>query len=104
MNPPRSPLGQPASLAATPRPALATELLQLCERFFTNASPAVLAELRAFLIAEGVHPATRWAGSPTASASPPTIPGRVPDPCCCAAGRRAAESADAAVADVGGQR
>jgi len=45
-------------LAAAPRAALATELLQLCERFFTTASPAVLAELRAFLIAEGVHPAT----------------------------------------------
>jgi hypothetical protein len=33
-------------------------LLQLCERFFTIASPAVLAELRVFLMAEGVHPAT----------------------------------------------
>jgi hypothetical protein len=36
----------------------ATELPQLCERFFITASPAELAELRAFLIAEGVHPAT----------------------------------------------
>jgi hypothetical protein len=49
---------QPATLADAPRAALATELLQLCERFFTNASPAVIAELHAFLIAEGVHPAT----------------------------------------------
>jgi hypothetical protein len=44
----RPPHGQPVTLAAAPRAALATELLQLCERFFTNASPAVLAELRAF--------------------------------------------------------
>jgi len=103
MSPTRPLHGQPVTLAAAPRAALATELLQLCERFFTNASPAVLAELRAFLIAEGVHP-SRLGCSPTASASPPTIPGRVNDPCCCAAGRRAAESADAAVPDVGGQR
>ena len=67
MSPPRSPLGEPATLAAAPRAALATELLQLCERFFNTASPAVLAELRAFLIAEGVTPPPRWAGSPTAS-------------------------------------
>ena len=30
----------------------------LGERFFTTAGSAVLAELRAFLTAEGVHPAT----------------------------------------------
>jgi hypothetical protein len=35
-----------------------TELLQLCERFFTTASPTVIAELHTFLVAEGVHPAT----------------------------------------------
>jgi hypothetical protein len=58
VSPPRSPLGLPSTLAAAPHAALATELPQLCERFFTTASPAVLAELRAFLIAEGVHPAT----------------------------------------------
>jgi hypothetical protein len=46
------------TLAAAPRAALATELLQLCERFFTTASPTVIAELHTFLVAEGVHPAT----------------------------------------------
>ena len=39
MSPPGSPFGQPATLAAAPQAALATELLQLCERFFTNAGP-----------------------------------------------------------------
>jgi hypothetical protein len=58
VSPPRSHRGQPVTLAAAPRTALATELLQLCEPMFTNASPAVLAELHAFLTAEGVHPAT----------------------------------------------
>jgi len=58
VSPPRSHLGQPVTLAAAPRTALATELVQICERMFTNASPAVLAELHAFLTAEGVHPAT----------------------------------------------
>ena len=45
-------------MAAAPRAALATGLLQPYERFFTTASPAVLVELRVLLIAEGVHPAT----------------------------------------------
>lgn len=84
--------------------ALATELLQLCERFFTNASPAVIAELRAFVIAEGVHPATAL-GCFTDILGFATYhpePGKWPS--YCAARRRAAESADAAIADVGGQR
>jgi hypothetical protein len=55
MSPTRPPHGQPVTLAATPRAALATELLQLCERFFTTASPTVVAELHTFLVAEGVH-------------------------------------------------
>jgi len=79
VSPPRSHLGQPVTLAAAPRTALATELSQICERMFTNASPAVLAELHAFLTAEGVHPPPRWGSSPTASASPPAIPSRVND-------------------------
>lgn len=58
MSPTRPPHGQPVTLAAAPRAALAAELLQLCERFFTTASPAVIAELHTFLVAEGVHPAT----------------------------------------------
>jgi hypothetical protein len=77
MSPTRPPHGQLVTLAAAPRAALATELLQLCERFFTTASPTVIAELRTFLVAEGVHPPPRWAGSPTVSPSPPTIPSRV---------------------------
>jgi hypothetical protein len=36
MSPTRPPHGQPVTLAAAPRAALATELLQLCERFFTD--------------------------------------------------------------------
>ena len=36
---PGSPFGQPATLAAAPQAALPTELLQLCERFFTYAGP-----------------------------------------------------------------
>ena len=58
MSPTRPPHGQPVTLAAAPRAALATELLQLCERFFTTASPTVIAELHTFLVAEGVHPTT----------------------------------------------
>jgi hypothetical protein len=42
------------------------QALQLCERFFTTAGPAVIAELHAFRIAEGVHPPPRRTGSPTA--------------------------------------
>jgi hypothetical protein len=57
MSPTRPPHGQPVALAAAPCAALATELLQLCERFFTTASPTVIAELHTFLVAEGVHPA-----------------------------------------------
>jgi hypothetical protein len=49
-------------------------------------------------------PAARNDGD-TALASPPTIPGQVNDRCPMrSGGRRAAKSADAAIADVGGQR
>jgi hypothetical protein len=58
MIPTRPPHGQLVALAAAPRAALATELLQLSERFFTAASPTVIAELHTFLVAEAVHPAT----------------------------------------------
>lgn len=77
MSPTRPPHGQPVTLAAVPRAALATELLQLRERFFTTASPTVIAELHTFLVAEGVHPATPLGWLPTVSPSPPTIPSRV---------------------------
>jgi hypothetical protein len=73
----RPPHGQPVTLAAAPRAALATELLQLCERSFTTASPTVIAELHTFLVAEGVHPATALGWLPTVSPSPPTIPSRM---------------------------
>jgi hypothetical protein len=56
MRPTRLPHGQPVTLAAASRAALATELLQLRERFFTTASPTVIAKLHTFLVTEGAHP------------------------------------------------
>lgn len=78
-NEPGSTASRPAGHAGrrAPRAALAAELLQLCERFFTIASPTVIAELHTFLVAEGVHPATALGWLPTVSPSPPTIPSRV---------------------------
>lgn len=104
MSPTRPPHGQPVTLAGAPRVALATELLQLCERFFTTASPTVIAELHTFLVAEGIHPPPSWAGSPAVSPSPPTIPSRVNDRPAPQGPAAPAELADAAIADVGGQR
>lgn len=69
----------PVTLPVAPRADLATDLLQLCERFFAGASPAVIAELHAFLTAEGVHPATALGWFTDSLASPPTTPIRVND-------------------------
>ena len=63
----------------------------------------MLAELHAFLTAEGVHPAARgWITSSLGFAS--YHPEPVNDRAAAAGGGGAAQSADASITDVGGQR
>ena len=58
VSPPRSRLGQPATLAAAPRAALATELLQLCERVLHHRQPGRARRAPRVPHGRGVHPAT----------------------------------------------
>jgi hypothetical protein len=58
---PECPDGEPADgavAAGVPPQVAIAELLNMCETFFRTASPAVHNELRTFLTARGVHPAT----------------------------------------------